>query len=152
MKKILLALLIAITVSVSAFSSTSNDIPQSVYLRHDVFEAKMDAFMTEIRLLNEQLRSELHKELQATKDELHKEIQANSKAIQQLHSDIQITNTRLDDLYTMVYWGLALMGIILAFSAAVPYLVKLFDNIFQPRFTLEDVEKLIDAKLQRNNS
>lgn len=141
MKKILLALLIAITVSVSAFGSTSNDIPQSVYLRQDVFEAKMDAFMAEIRLLNEQLRSELKQEIQAT----------NSR-IDAVNARIDVTNTRLDDLYTMVYWGLALMGIILAFSAVAPYLVKLFNNIFQPRFTLDDVEKLIDAKLQRNNS
>ena len=136
MKKILLALLIAITVSVSAFGSTSNDIPQSVYLRQDVFEAKMDAFMAEIRLLNEQLRSELKQENQAT----------NSR-IDAVNARIDVVNTRLDDLYTMVYWGLAL-----TFSAAVPYLVKLFNNIFQPRFTLDDVEKLIDAKLQRNNS
>lgn len=134
MKKFLIALIFAFTISASAFGATSHDIRGDIYLRQDLFEAKMDTFMAEIRLMNEQLRSEIKQELQAT------------------NSRIDVTNARLDDLYTMVYWGLALMGIILAFSAAVPYLVKLFNNIFQPRFTLEDVEKLIDAKLQRNNS
>lgn len=134
MKKFLIALIFAFTISASAFGATSHDIHGDVYLRQDLFEAKMDTFMAEIRLMNEQLRSEIKQEIQAT------------------NSRIDATNARIDDLYTMVYWGLALMGIILAFSAAVPYLVKLFNNIFQPRFTLEDVEKLIDAKLQRNNS
>lgn len=134
MKKFLIALIFAFTISASAFGATSHDIRGDVYLRQDLFEAKMDTFMAEIRLMNEQLRSEIKQEIQAT------------------NARIDVTNARLYDLYTMVYWGLALMGIILAFSAAVPYLVKLFNNIFQPRFTLEDVEKLIDAKLQRNNS
>lgn len=134
MKKFLLALLIVITVSVSAFGVTSIDITQNVYLRQDVFEAKMDAFMAEIRLLNELLRSELKQEIQAT------------------NSRIDVVSTRLDDLYTMVYWGLALMGIILAFSPAAPYLIKALKSIFQHPFTLKDVEKLIDSKLQSKNA
>lgn len=134
MKKFLLALLIVITVSVSAFGVTSIDITQNVYLRQDVFEAKMDAFMAEIRLLNELLRSELKQEIQAT------------------NSRIDVVSTRLDDLYTMVYWGLALMGIILAFSPATPYLIKALKSIFQHPFTLKDVEKLIDSKLQSKNA
>lgn len=134
MKKFLLALLIVIAVSVSAFSVTSIDITQNVYLRQDVFEAKMDAFMAEIRLLNELLRSELKQEIQAT------------------NSRIDVVSTRLDDLYTMVYWGLALMGIILAFSPATPYLIKALKSIFQHPFTLKDVEKLIDSKLQSKNA
>ena len=141
MKKFLIAWVFIFTISATAFAATSHDIREDIYLRQDLFEAKMDTFMAEIRLMNEQLRSEIKQEIQAT----------NSR-IDATNSRIDVTNSRLDDLYTMVYWGLALMGIILAFSAAVPYLVKLFNNIFQPRFTLEDVEKLIDAKLQRNNS
>lgn len=141
MKKFLLALLIAVTVSASAFAANSNDIPQGVYLRQDVFVAKMDAFMAEFRLMNEQLRSELKQEIQAT----------NSR-IDAVNARIDITNTRLDDLYTMVYWGLALMGIILAFSAAAPYLIKAIRSIFQLSFTLDDVERLVDSKLQNRNT
>ena len=39
MKKFLMALLITVAVSTSALGATSNDI----YLRQDIFEAKMDA-------------------------------------------------------------------------------------------------------------
>ena len=39
------------------YGAVSEDM--SVYLRKDVFDAKMDAFMSEIRLMNEQVRSEI---------------------------------------------------------------------------------------------
>ena len=166
MKKFLIALLITVAVSTSALGATSND----VYLRQDIFEAKMDAFMAEIKLMNEQTRTELRKEIQDTKSELKKEIQdtktelnakiqANATAIQELKADIQatnsridVTNTRLDDLYTMVYWGLALMAIIITFAALAPSLLQVVKGLFQPRFTLEDIERIIDAKLSNKTA
>ena len=166
MKKFLIALLITVAVSTSALGATSND----VYLRQDIFEAKMDAFMAEIKLMNEQTRTELRKEIQDTKSELRKEIQdtkselnakiqANATAIQELKADIQatnsridVTNTRLDDLYTMVYWGLALMAIIITFAALAPSLLQVVKGLFQPRFTLEDIERIIDAKLSNKTA
>ncbi|MBR1437773.1 MAG: hypothetical protein IJ587_04475 [Synergistaceae bacterium] len=166
MKKILITLLITATVSTSALGATSND----VYLRQDIFEAKMDAFIAEIKLMNEQTRTELRKEIQDTKSELKKEIQdtkselnakiqANATAIQELKADIQatnsridVTNTRLDDLYTMVYWGLALMAIIITFAALAPSLLQVVKGLFQPRFTLEDIERIIDAKLSNKTA
>ena len=102
MNKFIIAILIAFAVSTSAFGATSGDI----YLRQDVFEAKMDDFIAEIRLMNEQLRSELKQE-----------IQANSTAI-------QVTNARLDELKTMVYWGIALLGILITLAAVAPSLVQ----------------------------
>ena len=185
MKKFLAALIITITVTASALGATSNDIQEGVYLRQDVFEAKMDAFMAEIRLMNQQLRSEfkqdiqsvkeeLHKEIQSVKGELHteiqsvkeelqKDIQANSTAIQQLRSElkqdiqansaaIQVTNARLDELKTMVYWGIALLGVLITLAAVAPSLVQVIKELSTQKFSLEDVERLIDAKLQGKNA
>ena len=118
MKKILIAAIITITATASALGATSSDIHEGVYLRQDVFDAKMDAFMAEIRLMNEQLRSELKQEIQDTKAELRKEIQANSTAIQATNARIDVTNARLEDLYTMVYWGIGLLGLLIQHSEA----------------------------------
>ena len=57
MKKFLIAILITVAVSTAVLGATSNDIQKGIYLRQDVFEAKMDAFIAEIRLMNQQLRS-----------------------------------------------------------------------------------------------
>ncbi|MBQ3397616.1 MAG: hypothetical protein IJG51_01875 [Synergistaceae bacterium] len=201
MKKILIAAIITITATASALGAASSDIHEGVYLRQDVFEAKMDAFMAEIRLMNQQLKSELKQEIQSVKEELHKEIQdtkaelrkeiqanttaiqANSMAIQQLRSElkqdiqsvkeelrkdiqsnsttiqansaaIQATNARLDELKTAVYWGIGLLGLLITLAAAAPYIVKVLQsiNIPKPTLTIEDVERLIDAKLQSKNA
>ncbi|MBQ3763458.1 MAG: hypothetical protein II869_00620 [Synergistaceae bacterium] len=148
MKKFLTATLIAIVVSTAAFGATSND----VYLRQDVFEAKMDAFMAEIRLMNEQTRSELRKEIQDTKTELNEKIQANTTAIQQTNARIDVTNARLESLITMVYWGIALLGILITLAAVAPSIVQVLKGFSKSKITLEDVERLIDAKLQAKNA
>ena len=148
MKKFLTATLIAIVVSTAAFGATSND----VYLRQDVFEAKMDAFMAEIRLMNEQTRSELRKEIQNTKTELNEKIQANTTAILQTNARIDVTNARLESLITMVYWGIALLGILITLAAVAPSIVQVLKSFSKSKITLEDVERLIDAKIQAKNA
>ena len=148
MKKFLTATLIAIVVSTAAFGATSND----VYLRQDVFEAKMDAFMAEIRLMNEQTRSELRKEIQNTKTELNEKIQANTTAILQTNARIDVTNARLESLITMVYWGIALLGILITLAAVAPSIVQVLKGFSKSKITLEDVERLIDAKIQAKNA
>ena len=154
MKKFLIAIIITITVTASALGATSNDIHEGVYLRQDVFEAKMDAFMAEIRLMNQQLKSELKQDIQSVKEELRKDIQANSTAIQANSAAIQTTNARLDELKTAVYWGIGLLGLLITLAAVAPYIVKVLQsiNIPKPTLTLEDVERLIDAKLQARNA
>ena len=141
MKKFLFALLIAITVSVPAFGVTSNDVHETVYLRQDVFEAKMDAFMAEIKLMNEQLRSELKKDIQDT----------NSR-IDVINARLNVIDTRMDNLHNVIYWGLGFMTIIITLVASSPYLIKFVKAISHPPFTLEDVEKLIDTKLQNRTA
>ena len=148
MKKFLTATLIAIVISTTAFGATSND----VYLRQDVFEAKMDAFMAEIRLMNEQTRSELRKEIQDTKTELNEKIQANTTAILQTNARIDVTNARLESLITMVYWGIALLGILITLAAVAPSIVQVLKGFSKSKITLEDVERLIDAKIQAKNA
>ena len=59
MRKILLAIALLFVMSVSAFGATSDD----VYLRRDVFDAKMDALMATMRLENQNMLIQIRKEL-----------------------------------------------------------------------------------------
>ena len=74
MKKILLAVVLILVAASGCYGAASDD----VYLRRDVFEAKMDAFMAEIRLGNEQIRREMNdrfnvldRKIDNVKTELH---------------------------------------------------------------------------------
>ena len=59
---------------------------------------------------------------------------------------------RLHELKTMVYWGIALLGVLITLAAVAPSLVQVIKELSTQKFTLEDVERLIDAKLQAKNA
>lgn len=141
MKKFISAIILILTLTVSAFAANSDDI----YLRRDVFEAKMDAFMAEIKLMNQNMRSELKQDI----NELSKAVSVLSTRIDGLDARIDGTNTRIDDLRNGLYLWLVAIGTFIAWPKAKEFLQSRKTN--KPDFTLQDVEilvtKLIDAKL-----
>ena len=146
MKKLLLTIAIICTLSGAAFGTTSEDV--NVYVRQDVFSARMEAFMAEIRLGNEQLRTEI-RELSGRIDGWEKRMDDNQTATANRINDIQITlSARIDDLKTIIYWGLSILGLILGFAIFAPALGDFLRNFSKPSITLEDVERLIDTKLR----
>ena len=146
MKKLLLAIAIICTLSGATLGATSEDV--SVYVRQDVFNARMEAFMAEIRLGNEQLRTEI-RELSGRIDGLEKRMDDNQTATTNRINDVQITlSSRIDDLKTMIYWGLSILGLILGFAIFAPALGEFLRELRKPSITLEDVERLINTKLK----
>ena len=137
MKKLIIALAIICTLSATALSATSEDM--SVYVRQDVFEARMDKFDTKL-------------------NQLHDDIQRLNTAILLLDGKVEAlnarindnqaaTSARIDDLKTIIYWGLSILGLILGFAIFAPALGEFLHKLFKPSITLEDVERLIDTKL-----
>ena len=121
-KKIFTALILACLLSSSAYGSASEDI----YIRQDVFDAKMEAFMNEIR-----------GEFQV--------INAKFAALDKRIDDLQIsTSNRIDDLKTIIYWGLSILGLLIAFAIFGPSFGEFLRNLRKPSFTLEDVRRLIE--------
>ena len=120
MRKIIFACVFAILICSSVFAATSDD----VYLRRDVFDAKMDSFMSEMRLMFEQNRREIEQKFDKRIDELDKKIdrvQTELKfEIQDLRSDIKVINERTESTKTSVYWILAALAVIVA----TPYMQK----------------------------
>ena len=120
MKKIFLSM-IFVFYAFSAYGASSDD----VYLRKDVFEAKMDAFMARIDGNFAALTTRI--------DELDK----------RLSSRIDGVDKRIDNLQNVFYLVLVLIGVIIA----LPFVQRGFEKLKENRkqsLTLEDVKKLIE--------
>ena len=135
MKKLLLAVLCLSMLSPAYGAS------EDVYVRQDVFDAKMEAFMAEIRgefqVINAKLEA-LDKRI--TDSEAH-----TSARIEDLK---MLTVNRIDDLKTIVYWGLSILGLMIGFAIFGPSFGEFLRNLRKPSITLEDVQRLIaEAKL-----
>ena len=113
-RKTIMAALLLMLMTNSCYGAVSEDI----YVRKDVFDAKMEAFMAEIRLMNEQLRGE----------------------IRELGSRIDGVEKRMSSLEIMIYWILGTLSVAFAVLALAPYLKK----IRKPSITLNDVRRLIE--------
>ena len=98
---------------------TSNDTQQ--YLTVELFNSKMETLLTQIKLNNETLRNEL-------RSELHSELQ--------VVKDIAIVNSaKIDMLQHIFYWGFAIMTLVIAVV-----------TVFVPYFLRERKEKIQDEK------
>ena len=164
MKKIFFTI-IFVFYAFSAYGASSDD----VYLRKDVFEAKMDAFMAEIRGEFKGLYAridELDKRLSARIDGLEKRIDDLDAKLSTRISDLDIKlstrisdldsklstrndgiDKRIDNLQNVFYLVLVLIGVIIT----LPFIQKILENRLENRkenlkhsFTLEDVKKLIE--------
>ncbi len=83
---------------------TSNDNQQ--YLTVELFNSRMDTLLTQIKLENEKLRSELKTEIQDTR------------------SVLLVNSAKIDMLQHTFYWGFAIMTVVIAIVAIlVPYLL-----------------------------
>ena len=132
MRKILLSLMLIATLYCSGvYGATSDD----VYLRKDVFDAKMDAFMAEIRGDIKELSARIDGRI----DSLEKRIDGVDK--------------RIDDSHNFFYLILVGLGVLIAMPFIQKGLEKreLQKEQSSQSFTLDDVKKLINEAIMSNN-
>ena len=132
MRKIFLTIVIILTtliLSSVSFGAVSEDM--NVYVRQDVFDAKMEA-------LFERLHGEMDRQFAEIKGE-----------IRSLSARIDGLEQRIGDVHNFLYWLIVLFGIILV----LPFVNKIWDKLWEsrskPSFTLDDVKRLI-AEAQLN--
>ena len=132
MRKILLSLVLIATLYCSGVYGVTSD---DVYLRKDVFEAKMDAFMAEIRGDIKELSARIDGRI----DSLEKRIDGVDK--------------RIDDSHNFFYLILVGLGVLIA----MPFMQKLHIEREIKRektvqiLTVDDVKKLINEAMMSNN-
>lgn len=147
MKKIFLLMFVIFLIPSFPFAAESEDM--SVYLRKDVFDAKMEAFMSEIRLMNEQLRSDikaLDSKIDKVNETLNARIEATNSKIDSVDAKL---SARIADLHTAIYWGLGIFGLFIAFSALAPALGEFFGRFRRP---LPDFEAIVRRLIEENNA
>ena len=131
-------------------------------------EALLEKTLTEMKMDNEKLRSELKadneklrsevgtaiSELKADNEKLHSEM---NELRSEVRSEIRMLDTRVDTLgsridtvQTTVYWGFAIIAIVLAFLP-IPYRAQAIQDwrrmFHKPAVTMEDVERAISAAI-----
>ena len=117
--------------------ATATDI-ESVYVRQDVFNARMDRMemllektITEIKADNEKSRTELKAE------------------IKMLDERLNSVNARVDSVQTTVYWGFTVLTLFLALTTFAPALLEFIKGLRKPQLTAEDVQNMIDAAISK---
>ena len=114
---------------------TSNDNQQ--YLTIELFNSRMETFMAQIQLGNEQLRNELRSEFQTGFNTLHNEIQL-------VDAKVQVNSAKLEMLQHTFYWGFAIMTFIITLVAIlVPYFLLNNKEKHQPVLTEQKVQGMI---------
>lgn len=85
---------------------TSNDNQQ--YITVELFNSKMEAFIAQIRLDNEQLRNEINSKIDSVCNELRAEFQS-------IATQVQVNTAKIEMLQHTFYWGFAILAFIAAF-------------------------------------
>ncbi|MBR1672655.1 MAG: hypothetical protein IJ702_06990 [Fretibacterium sp.] len=145
------------------------------YLRRDVFDARMEAFMAEIRLGNAEIRremSQLENRIDAKLTQLENRVDGKiaqlDSRITQLDSKFErkfevlsergdqnfaFLNMRIDAMQTTVYWGFALMGL---FVAILGFLITFAPPIWgllrrrgRSAVSRKEVENIISASFDK---
>ena len=108
---------------------TSQDNQQQ-YLTVDMFNAKIDAFMATIQLENEKLRSQLHSEVKA------------------VETKVTINSAQISDLQHSVYWGFAILGIII--TLAIFFKSEKTEKKEKKTYaTVEQVQEIVDKAIAK---
>ncbi|MBQ9420086.1 MAG: hypothetical protein IJU31_06915 [Synergistaceae bacterium] len=146
MKKVLIFMMMFCS---CAYGAVSDD----VYVRQDVFDAKMETLFNKIHADIADLRVEIKtdiKELNGRIDALSGRVDALSGRVDGLNGRIDGLNYKTDVLQTVVYWGLAILALLVAFAIFAPSFGEFLRSLRKPSFTLDDVKNLIaEAKLQK---
>ena len=152
MKKFFTALILIFIYASVSYGAASGDI----YVRQDVFDAKMEALFNRIHAeivgLRQELKndiSELRQELKSDINELRGDIKALSarvdgvdKRIDGLDKRIDSVDKRIDGTNTFLYYLLVLLGILVA----IPSVSKWLDSRREMKsaITIDDVKRLIE--------
>ena len=144
-------LLIFLLSSIS-FGAVSEDM--SVYLRKDVFEAKIEALFnrlhaeigtlkTELRSEIGSLRTELKSEISSLRTELKSEIGDLRGDVRALSARIDGLEKRVDDMHDYVYWFIVAFLAVLALPFFNRWLERREEKKTESFVTLEKVKRLI---------
>lgn len=131
--KLIITLILLLLTSGTSNGAVSGDM--SEYVRKEVYDARMDSFMKE-------MRGEFH--VMNTKLEaLSRRVDDNAQNLaERIDGSNHSLESRIDDLRNDIYLGLVILGIVVG----VPSVQKWYERLkaSRPSVTIEDVKRLIE--------
>ena len=108
---------------------------------------KIDKFATDLDKKIDKVNADLSSRIDKLEAQTNSRFDKLEARIEVIDANLQYLNKRLDDTQLYMSWILALIGILVAVAVvAVPYF---FRKIFKPSITLEQVEELINTKIEQ---
>ncbi|MBR1602168.1 MAG: hypothetical protein IJ667_01870 [Synergistaceae bacterium] len=104
---------------------------ENVFIRKDIFDARMDRLEAIIGEKMTQLRGEIKEE------------------ILDIRGDIKAINARIDGLQNGVYWGFAVLGVLLAFATFAPSFVEFIRSLRKPQISTENIQAMINEAITK---
>ncbi|MDY6400457.1 MAG: hypothetical protein SPL10_05575 [Synergistales bacterium] len=141
MKKIFLAMLLIFLLSSISFGAVSEDM--SVYLRKDVFDAKIEALFNRLHAEIGTLKTELRSEIGSLRTELKSEIGDLRGDVRALSARIDGLEKRVDDMHDYVYWFIVAFLAVLALPFFNRWLERREEKKISSFVTLDEVKRLI---------
>ena len=147
MRKIITVVLLLLIISSESFGAVSDD----VYVRKDVFDVHMQSINAKLDMTLEQIK-ELREEMKAQRQDINdlmKAVSVMSGRIDGLDKRMDSLDKLIDSQQNYLYLVLVILGIIVA----LPTVQKMLQGREERKearksfITLEDVERLIDAKM-----
>lgn len=133
-------LLIFLLSSIS-FGAVSEDM--SVYLRKDVFDAKIEALFNRLHAEIGTLKTELRSEIGSLRTELKSEIGDLRGDVRALSARIDGLEKRVDDMHDYVYWFIVAFLAVLALPFFNRWLERREEKKISSFVTLDEVKRLI---------
>ena len=151
MKRLLFAVVLVCVMSAGTFAASED---MSVYVRQDVFDAKMETLFLRLHGEIENLGTRLEGKIDALSEKIDGVDKKLSEKIdgvdRKLSARIDGVDKRIDDTHTYIYWILVLLGAILI----MPFVNKFWEFRKEqrtPAVTLEEVQRLIEKAISDNN-
>ena len=162
MKKIIILIMLLLMMSSESFGAVSDD----VYVRKDVFDVHMQSINAKLDMMLEEMKAQrqdindlkktvsvMSERIDRNFDTLSARIDGLDKRIDGVNMSLSVStnslNKRMDDLQHYLYLVLVLLGIIVALSS-IQKMLQWREERKEARkssITLEDVERLIDARM-----
>lgn len=151
MRRVIFAAVLVCAISSGAFAASED---MSVYVRQDVFDAKMETLFLRLHGEIENLGTRLEGKIDALSEKIDGVDKKLSEKIdgvdRKLSARIDGVDKRIDDTHTYIYWILVLLGAILI----MPFVNKFWEFRKEqrtPAVTLDDVQRLIEKAINENN-
>lgn len=144
MKKFLVTLFMIFVLSTASYGAS-----EDIYVRQDVFDAKMEALFVRLHGEITALSERMEGNYASLSERMDKNL-AEFKAIaNEIKGDVKALDARISNVESNVSWWIGGVTLFLTALALVPLLMKLLEKIRVPQITLEDVMRLIEENNAR---